>query len=246
MALNESIEHFKDYGYVLLKDAIPQKQLQAVTAELHRLVTHPLESKASIGYDILQLEAKSHQSVYNASITVGSSLAAYELVCASQIKSYAAMALFGTDYGLHVTPLHVDIQIPNSTKFDWEWHTEDVYYPWAPEILNVWFPILAPTLQDKTGTIGIIPESHLRPQSNTRNTDRGSLRIETRVSAKEAKTEIQVEAMPGDLLLFHQKLIHRTCPNMCNAPRVTGIVRVINEAVMKESRPLYKALSFVG
>lgn len=246
MPQNESIEHFKDFGYVLLRDAIPIKQLQAVAAELHRLVTHPIESKNALAYDILQLESRSHQSVYNASITVGSSLAAYELICASQIKSYAAMAQFGTDYGLHVTPLHVDIQIPGSNKWDWEWHSEDQYYPWAPEILNVWFPILGPTVAGKTGTIGLIPGSHTRAQVNTKSMARGTLRIETAVSPKEEKSELQIEAAPGDLLLFHRTLIHRTCPNNSDAPRVTGILRVINEAAMKENRVLYKALSFVS
>src|SRR3954468_21309844 len=152
MLQNESIERFKDLGYVLLKDVIPGKCIQGILRELHRLVTHPSKSLDSIELDILNLEAKSHKAVYDAMVTVGSSLAAYKLIVESKLEDYAAMALFGKEDGLHVTPLHVSIQIPRKTDFDYRPHRESEYYPWAPSILNVWFPILASTVTGVTGS----------------------------------------------------------------------------------------------
>lgn len=247
MVQNESIERFKDLGYVLLKDVIPAQHLRKLAGELHRLVNHPFGSANTISNDIMALEAKSHQSVYNASISVGSSLAAYNLINASQLESYAAMTTFGTDEGLHVTPLHVSIQIPRKTNFDYAWHIESDFYPWAPKILNCWFPILAATEKEVTGTIGLIPKSHLKQnRKHTKTNENNYVQIVSHVTHAEEADGIQIEAEPGDMLLFHADMVHKTCPNLSNVPRVTGIIRVIDQKAMKESRPLYKALAYVS
>lgn len=247
MPQNESIEQFKDHGYVLLKDAIPQRCIQEVREELHRLITHPAKPKDTLENDILRLEKKSHKAVYNAMVTVGSSLAAYRLIVASRIDEYAAMALFGTEQALHVTPLHVQIQIPRKTDFDYAWHIESDFYPWAPRILNCWFPILAGTVPDKTGTIGLIPFSHHKEKrKHTKTLGADYVQIISETTQAEEDMAFQCEAEPGDLLLFDQDMVHKTCPNTSNVPRVTGIIRVIDQSAMKESRPLYKSLSYIS
>jgi len=242
--MNECIQAFQEHGYVMLRNVIPMGCLDDIKQELKRILTVRNSDPASLESAISNAELRGHQGVYNASITVGSSLAAYRLIYEARIDAYAAMAVFGYEKGLHVTPLHCDIQLPRDDRFVWAWHVESDFYPWAPAILNCWFPILSSTLRGVTGTIEIIPKSHLKER---RQHDKpiGNTKFVAHVSKAEEAMAIEVEAEPGDLLLFHQDLVHRSVSNLSNVPRVTGILRVIDQSVMKESRPLYKALSYV-
>lgn len=242
MRVNESTKAFAEHGYVLMRDVIALHLLEEVKRHLRQLFKagdHKTTEAA-----IMEMESSSHEAVYNASITVGSTLAAYRLIHSLGLESWAEEFL-GEGY-FHVTPLHVSMQMPRDKKYDYAWHIESDFYPWAPEILNLWFPILASTQKDLTGTIEVIPGSHLKTKRAHDITHPGGyVQIISRLDPGEEEWGLQIEANPGDLLIFHKRMVHRTCPNLCNVPRATGIVRVIDQGKLEKTRPLYKAMSYV-
>lgn len=243
---NESLEDFAKYGYVLLRGAIKPEHLKDITRNLWGLVAAGRPRGANVEADIMQLESEDHERLYKASITVGSSLAAYELIASADLRRISACLLDTSEQHLHVTPLHIAVQIPRKTEFDYAWHIESDFYPWAPEIVNVWFPVLSSTERNFTGTIEVIPFSHLKEKRPNDTTHKDTyVQIVSHLDAEEESKGIQIEAEPGDALFFHKHMVHRTCPNLCNQPRVTGIVRVMDMARIEPPRPLYKAMSYV-
>ena len=237
---------FKDHGYVLLKGAISKDSLHDLTRNLWEVVLPRGCQRDTIEDDILRLEGESHEQVYRASITLGSSFAAYSLIFKANLRGIARELLQCAETQLHVTPLMTAIQIPGKTEYDYEWHQESSFYPWAPALLNFWFPVLAPTKRG-TGTISLIPGSHKlgrRPES--RSGEGKFIQIKPLVTGREESTALEIEAEPGDLLVFHADMIHKSIANVSGVPRVTGIVRVIDQGAMEKPRPLYKSLSYVN
>lgn len=243
---NESLEDFSKYGYVLLRDAIKSEHLKDITRNLWGLVASGRPRGANIEADILQLESESHEQLYKAMVTVGSSLAAYELIAKSDFRRIAACLMDASEQHLHATPLHISVQIPRNTEFDYAWHIESDFYPWAPEIMNIWFPVLAPTERNFTGTIEVIPFSHLKEKRQNDTTHKDTyVQIVSHLDQGEEEKGLQIQADPGDVLFFHKDMVHRTCPNLCNQPRVTGIMRIMDMARIEPPRPLYKAMAYV-
>src|SRR5690606_20955700 len=103
---------------------------------------------------LLQREAEDHALVYQASNFVGSSLAAYRMVeaIAPEVEAVSGLS------NLHVMPVTVAVQMPSDERFDYKWHQESSYYPWAEDIINVWVP-LQPT-RVGSGTMVMVPGSH--------------------------------------------------------------------------------------
>lgn len=224
---------------MLLKNVIPSHCLERLKYQLRQLFK--AEPNQTLESAILAREAESHKSVYEASLTAGSSIEAYKLIAAANLDEYAELVLGPGCY--HVTPLHIAVQIPRSSAFDWAWHIESDYYPWAPEILNVWLPVLASTVANVTGSIGLIPGSHLKLTKGVAIRPDGHTPIVCELDPGQEESGIQIEAEPGDMLLFHKDLLHKTCPNTSNVPRVTGIARVIDQAKLTKPRPLYKEMA---
>jgi len=241
--MNEKFDAFAQEGYVLVRDAIDPDHI----LDLHRHLRPLFRARPNetLEHATVAAEKKAHLYVYEAGLTVGSTLSAYSLLHSLKLEEKAE-ALLGPGY-FHVTPLHVSLQIPRETKYDYEWHVESDFYPWAPEILNLWFPVMASTVKDKTGTIELIPGSHKKAKRGSdKSRPGGYLQIVSHLDRGEEERAVQIEADPGDLLLFHKHMVHRSCPNLSNVPRATGIVRVIDQGKMEKTRVLYKALSYVS
>lgn len=230
---------FKDHGYTLLRQVIPIECLEALKYELHHLVG----AQGVLEDDLLHVDSLDHQKLYQAQITCGSSFAAYSLLVRSGLWRLAAEALGQDGLRLHVTPLHVQVQLPRVTTYDYAHHRESSFYPWAPNVLNCWFPVAAST-GFNTGTISLIPGSHLIADRKVTTSNADTfIQLEPELLEGEEAKAIAIDADPGDLLLFHANTVHKSLPNTSNVPRVTGICRIINMGEI-EARPLYKSLSY--
>ena len=182
---------------------------------------------------ILRNEREDHSSVYKASQSVGSSAAAYQLLGGSDILNLVATATGFEIADLHLAPLYFIVQNPRDERFDYPWHQDGAYYPWAKDMLTLWFPVNRAVTRE-TGTISVIPSSHqVQARKNKTYVKHGFFRqIESEIDTDEASREMFVEVEPGDCCIMHGDLVHRSVANHSNTPRVAGVVRLINVATL--------------
>lgn len=187
---------------------------------------------------ILQREAQDHALVYQASNFVGSSLAAYRLV---QAVSGQVEASTGAK-NLHVMPVTVAVQLPSDERFDYKWHQETSFYPWAEDVINVWLPI-QPT-RVGTGTMFVMPGSHKggRKPAEHYFSHESFRQIECAVDDVARETPMELEV--GQYVIFDGNTVHRSDGNHGSLPRIVVIMRFIGADTLKKIRPLYKALSY--
>ena len=240
-------EAFESQGYSIVENVIPLDSLNDIedvlTAALRGGDTrHPNRGLERL---ILDRERENHDHVYSSCASVGSSLLAYRLIDRSGILSVCS-AITGADPAyLHTMPLHITAQLPGDPSYDITWHQERTYYPWCPDILSIWFPLLRPSTAD-TGTMEIIPCSHRRGARACRSylSSGGVRQIEAKLDPSEDQCGVAVSIPPGSLIAFSSNLVHRSVMNRSNKPRLTGILRVVNMTTQSEYRPLYKALLY--
>jgi ectoine hydroxylase-related dioxygenase (phytanoyl-CoA dioxygenase family) len=239
-------DSFQSQGYVIAEDCFPRLYLSRVAEVLWTVLAKGTDDEdLSLEALIQKREIEDHRKVFEAALSVGSSLAATELVGRSQLISIAAELYDVSPKHLHAMPLHVAIQMPHVTTWDYEWHQESAFYPWVPDILNVWFPLTHPS-RVESGTMAVIPGSHGagKRQAHTRDAQ-SFIQIIPEMEAGEEERAIPMLTEPGNAVLFHADMLHKSLPNMGMVPRLTGVLRIVNHKSMKRWKPLIKALGYV-
>lgn len=236
---------FQDQGFYIATDAIPQEALAGIRDVLADALGKSASATDISLDDLIMLrEREDHNLVYQASLCVGSSASAYQLIgdrsFLDLISNIANLDLRNT----HIMPLAVQVQLPGDQRFDYKWHQESTYYPWCPDVLTIWFPIVRPSKR-ADGTMAVIPGSHRDGQRDARTyfSYQNFRQIEPQIKEVEAVSATPIEINVGDICVFDANMVHCSEPNLTKVPRVTGILRLVNFDKMASPRPLYKALS---
>lgn len=214
-------------GYTVLDGVFTEGRVRRVQRSL--LAGLGAEDTDDLGDVLLAAEAVDHSLVYNAGAAIGSSAAAYELLGNTTLTAVAAHHLQTSWRSIHFLPLHVAVQIPQNDWFDYRWHQESAFYPWAEHVLSVWFPVLDASTAEG-GTMAVIPGSHRGGRRDaTRSVEHGSLQIEAVLAEGELECAVPVEIAVGDAIVFDSNLVHASLPNLSERPRVTGILRIVDQ-----------------
>jgi ectoine hydroxylase-related dioxygenase (phytanoyl-CoA dioxygenase family) len=232
-------------GYAIVRGAVPPAALAEVREALSEgllRIGEPIGA-APLEQLLMQREAQNHDYVYQASNFVGSSVAAYRLIAASGVSGMVEQITGARD--LHIMPMTVSVQFPSDSRFDYKWHQEGSFYPWAPGVINAWVPLVRPTSRE-TGTMFVLPRSHQRGLrgAETYFSHAKFRQIECGVTDEEAATEVPMELDLGDFVIFDANLVHRSHANHSKLPRLVCILRYIPTSTLATVKPLYKALSF--
>lgn len=233
--VNGLADSYSKDGYVIAKQVFRSPLLEALVLSLQSVLTKSgdsvLESEdhRTIDEAILAKERESHSLVYNAAQSVGSSASVYQLLGKSGILDIVCDAAGLELRHLHLTPMYLIVQLPNDERFDYVWHQDRAYYPWARDMVTLWFPVNRATRRD-TGTISVIPGSQ---QAGLRSADT-SLRhgffrqIESTTDQAETNDELFMELEPGDCCVMNGDTVHRSVANCSDTPRVAGVLRMVN------------------
>jgi ectoine hydroxylase-related dioxygenase (phytanoyl-CoA dioxygenase family) len=232
-------------GYVIVRGAVPLTILGEVREALSdglMKIGEPTE-RASLDDLLFRREAQDHDHVYQASNFVGSSMAAYRLIAHSDVTGIVEEVTGAGN--LHVMPMTVSIQFPDDPRYDYKWHQEGSFYPWAPRVINAWVPLVRPTSVN-SGTMFVLPGSHRRGQrsAETYYSHQKFRQMECGVTDEETAREVPMELELGDFVIFDADLVHRSELNHSSLPRLVCILRYIPMNTLQRARPLYKALSF--
>lgn len=236
---------FASDGYTIVRNTVPLTALAQVRETLMDGLTRIAEPVQATGLDELLAvrEAQDHDHVYQASNFVGSSVAAYRLIAESGVTGLVEEITGSSN--LHVMPMTISVQLPSDARFDYKWHQESSFYPWAPGVINAWIPLVRPT-SPQSGTMFILPGSHRRGlrEAETYFSNGKFRQIECGVTDAEAATQLPMELDVGDFVIFDGNLVHRSHSNTSQLPRLVCILRYIPMSTLQKVRPLYKALSY--
>jgi ectoine hydroxylase-related dioxygenase (phytanoyl-CoA dioxygenase family) len=236
---------FARHGYTIIRGAVPLDSLaevrEALTEGLAR-IGEPIE-RASLDELLERRESQDHDHVYQACNFVGSSVAACRLIATPGVTGIVEQVTGARD--LHVMPMTISTQFPNDARYDYKWHQEGSFYPWAPQVINAWIPLVRPTRPD-SGTMFVLPGSHSRGlrDAATYFSHEKFRQIECGVTEEEAATEIPMELELGDFVIFDANLVHRSHANNSRDARLVCILRYIPMSSLSKVKPLYKALSY--
>jgi ectoine hydroxylase-related dioxygenase (phytanoyl-CoA dioxygenase family) len=139
--------------------------------------------------------------------------------------------------------IHQDGCLTNFPKNDsriYRFHSEQNYYPYRRNFLNVWFPIVVNKTK-KNGTMYIMPKGHFRDYSHFSefsgfsNVNKGTLDESENlfqldipdIDLKGLKS-IPMELNLGDLVIFHKNMPHTSTINNSTAPSFAYILRIFD------------------
>jgi len=224
---------YKDDGYVIAKQVFAKSTLallcQSVSAVLDKSRDSRSAHDGTLDELILEREAQDHSLVYNGSQSVGSSAATYRLLGSSEIFEIISEITGFREAELHLLPMYLVIQLPSDERFDYTWHQDGSYYPWCQDFLTLWFPVNRSTGQN-TGTISLIPGSHLYGKRETENFLKHGFfkQMQSKLQKDEIDREQLLEVELGDCCIMHGNTVHRSVANRSTSPRVAAVLRIAN------------------
>jgi len=132
--------------------------------------------------------------------------------------------------------IHIDIgsavifALPDDNRLTWGWHQETTYDPEMKDAVHFSFPIFEPATLDN-GTMSVLPGSHhlgTLPYDKDQTGDDAATSLVPQGMDKIVNDyeEVPFIASLGDVVVFHNDLIHRSNSNRSLKPRITGLVRI--------------------
>lgn len=218
-------EVFREQGFAILKSVFPLEALAGLGRALSIRMTS--DSGGALEDQIMAAERRDHALVYQGAQSVGTSGSAYRLLGHSQFVSSVLAVTDLEESELHIMPLYLIVQLPGDRRFDYGWHQDRAYYSWSGRMVTAWFPVNRATTAE-TGTIGVIPGSHLRPRASRTHFRHGYFRqIEAEVSESEMAQAQPLHLELGDCCIMEGDLVHRSISNLSSTPRVAAVGRMV-------------------
>ena len=225
----EQRDFYTENGYVILRQLFSPDRLASLAETLRSELPAQDDQIQSVERKILATESKDHRLLYNAAQSVGSSAAAYGLLGEERTLRAIFSVMGWDDTRIHVLPMYLIIQLPGDERFDYGWHQDGAYYPWADQMATLWFPVNRAT-SSETGTISVIPGSHRDKIRTSETYFRNShfKQIIADVKPTELGTEEILSLSLGDCCVMDGSTIHRSIANRAASPRVAGVVRMVH------------------
>lgn len=219
MLTEKQINHFRDQGYVALRQFISPDEVAMLREEVDRLidaapvkrgavhdhhdrpVSHPNDFAFTVRDDAHTLNRISNPLAHSET-----TLLSY----GNPQLLEAVASLYGPDF----TPFaeSIVIKLPDvGAPFDW--HQDGSFKTgWAPE-RGVNFGLYLHTSNDENGCLQVIPASH--------KAGRADLQRMITEHGMHLPGAVPVHAEPGDVIVHSRNLIHGSFPNTSSAMRVT-------------------------
>lgn len=120
---------------------------------------------------------------------------------------------------------------PHDSKHLFEWHQDTLYLLGSVNAATLWIPF--GPVDEYHGTIQVIPGSHKNGIAPFKKISDKPIEKERPFLQRDLSIDIQVTEKPvtvegdlGDIVVFKQMLLHKSCPNNSNKVRWTAQVRI--------------------
>lgn len=150
------------------------------------------------------------------------------LMLASSNKIISLMKNLGLERPCIMNANNIRVDTPDNRAL-FHWHQDTTYLLGSINAITVWIALTGANRQ--RGSIELIPGSHKSgffpfffpngtPAQKSYVSPRDLYLLEEPIG-----DPLMVEVDPGDLVIFHQMLLHRSTPNFSNYPRITVQLR---------------------
>ena len=218
------IKNFYDNGFVFIKNEIPKPLLKKIKDEWNRIFI--IKTGYSMNEGVKLLNKTNKKLLYKICLGLPKSkdfLKVFEIACKRYFQIYDKKNTFCLDNSLIPG-------IPNDKRLVYNFHQESQYYPNIENVLTVWFPIFF-TANKKNGSMSALLGSHKLGRINNTTTEGKQNGFKSYVPnkidmLKENYKEILYEAQLGDVVYFHQNLLHKSNSNSTKNCRIIGQFRI--------------------
>lgn len=247
MQIDTIEKNFQRDGYVILRDFLPKLPLDNFKNSIkghiqNQLLKHGLENENDpLNNGLVELnkirkdksKLDSIQIIYN---TIRKLPELFELITNEElikiVKKLSGLQQINQNASPYIWEAFCRIDPPQDGTFDLKWHQESYFTLPNSNSVQLWAPIVNNINLEETGTISAITKSHEIgevPHSIIRHND--NYISESIKPNKIEKFMDQNEIFSlnvGDVLLFHEHLIHRTINNQGSKVRYTMIANYSN------------------
>ena len=247
MDINSIEKAYLNNGYVIIKDFFPNKVLDNFKNSLlghinNQLDKHGLSTiKDPLNDGLIQLNKiradntkfDSVQVIYN---TVRKLPELFELITNQDlikvVKKLSGLENINPSISPYIWEAFCRIDPPQDKTFDLKWHQESYFTLPNSNCVQLWAPVINNVNPNDTGTMTAIDKSHLNGElkhSIVRHNDNYiSESITDDKIGNLYKDQKLFSLNVGDILLFHENLIHKTITNLGNKVRYTLIANYSN------------------
>ena len=247
MDLNLIEKKYQDNGYIILRDFFPKKVLDRFKNSLsghivNQLKKHNLKNIIDpLNEGLIELnkiradknKLDSIQIIYN---TVRKLPELFELMSDEKllkvIKRLSGLDIINPNLSPYIWEAFCRIDPPKDGTYDLKWHQESYFTLPNSNSVQLWAPMINDVSLEETGTISAIKKSHLNGElmhSIVRHNDdyiSESIKDDKINNINHDYENFSLNV--GDVLLFHENLIHKTINNNGQKVRYTMIVNYSN------------------
>ena len=221
----------KEDGFIFLRGFVDKKDLDLIQSYASEILDYLCLEEGSdflalpLNQKMAHLEKKSRKDFFTFS---------KELSYTPKVHSIAnrVMSYLDTDKIIGSKTHYVDsIVFFNKTdisRLQYDWNSENSYYPNAPEVLTIWFPWLHAG-NNENGTMIIAKGSNKNtytPKTIQKKEAVTQMKVPEEELAEFALVDCNLSL--GDLGVFSSKVVHQSGLNKTKHPRVTMVIRLTN------------------
>lgn len=217
------VEAFTRDGYLVVQDSFGEA-LTALQTAIQAMFEPEARAGESIDETVIRLDGEDPRKLYRLAQLAGRLDAFFDVD--RRCVPFAELLLPPGYVTLKENALLLGL--PRNERLFYQWHQESSYITAYPNFLTYWIPVFGTTTVEGgtmsclagSHTLGLVPYDTERPspQSSTSHIPRDIARH------VEDHDEVHFLTDPGDLVMIHQDLIHRSTANASERVRFTGSV----------------------
>ena len=201
---------FHEDGWLGPFNLIDEKQMKIIEKKIFSQIINPNKSESKNKADYLHNRHLDNRLIWN--------------LCSHPNLVNKAKCLLGEDLICFRSNLQFKKSETNFKEGEGEfgevpWHQDSAYYTFLPNIaLTAWIAITNTTF--KNGCLKIIPGSHHKQVPHDSNNELKSFQKKANPFFIDENESINVELKPGQFIFFNENLLHSSCKNISNQPRL--------------------------
>ena len=232
---SETRSFFEKQGYLIMPGMFDEDRCQLMRAiaeeELHQKVA-PLEYEVDVNYPGAPLDQRSAGAKTVRRVLQAVSRHPEILAAAADLAMCAVIkSLFKSENGLMLSQNHHNCIMTKDPSFssDTLWHQDIRYWSFLEDnLISAWIA-LEPE-HGFNGALKVLPGSHLKNFSlNSFDADL-FFRTDFKENEKLLLDELQVTLNPGDVLLFHSRLLHSANRNRSDETKLSLVFTYYDKA----------------
>ncbi|WP_339938519.1 phytanoyl-CoA dioxygenase family protein [Undibacterium luofuense] len=220
-------EQFEEQGFVILRQFLKPALFQEIKDEINQVGRFIVDPR--FDFDVYQpdlMTPKKQSQLYDR---------LHYLPCLSRLSGNPDLLQACRDLGI-VQPVlmgccNMRYDRPDDARHLFDWHQDTIYLLGSVNAVTIWIPF--GPVDEHHGTIQVIPGSHhagIHPfkkiSDKTVEPHRQFLQRDLSFDGEITEPPVTVQAVPGDVIIFRQMLLHRSLPNLSDKVRWTAQVRV--------------------